>query len=320
VDRAIPEISVVIPTRNGARTLPLLLERLHGQDCCQSMEIVVIDSASTDQTPERARQAGARLLTVSEDTFDHGGTRSLAAQKARGKYLVFLTQDAIPADSSCISNLIAPMKKQREVAVTYGRQLPHANATPFARHLRRFNYGEQSCVRSLEDKKRHGLRTIFVSNSCAAYRSSALKEVGYFGENHLFAEDACTVGRLLLKGYSIAYVAEARVYHSHNYTIMEEFRRYFDVGAFHRQQHWLIEEFGTAGGAGRSYVRSEAAFLIGEGKGHLLPSFILRTAMKLAGYKLGYYYTVLPGWLCARLSMNPGWWQKNDRSKRGENT
>ena len=310
MDKASPEISVIIPTRNGAETLPVLLARLQEQDCRQAMEILVIDSSSTDQTRQIVRQAGARLLTVSVDEFDHGGTRSLAAQQATGEHLVFLTQDAIPADSSCIRNLIAPMKKKEEVAVAYGRQLPHADATVFARHLRRFNYGEESCIRSLQDKNRYGLRTIFVSNSCAAYRKSALKEVGYFGEKHLFAEDACAVGRMLLKGYSIAYVAEAQVYHSHNYTITEEFRRYFDVGAFHQQQQWLIKEFGTAGGAGRSYVRSEAACLIRQGKMYLLPSFMLRTAMKLAGYKLGYYYTVLPDWLRYRLSMNPGWWRK----------
>ena len=310
MDKIFPEISVIIPTRNGAETLPVLLARLQEQDCWQTMEILIIDSSSTDQTPQLARQAGARLLTVPVAEFDHGGTRSLAAQKATGRYLVFLTQDAIPADSSCIGKLIAPMKKNKEVAVAYGRQLPHADATEFARHLRRFNYGGESCIRSLQNKGRYGLRTVFVSNSCAAYRKSSLEEVGYFGEKHLFAEDACAVGRMLLKGYSIAYVAEAQVYHSHNYSVSEELRRYFDVGAFHRQQQWLIKEFGTAGGAGRSYVRSEAASLIRQGKIYLLPSFMLRTAMKLAGYKLGYYYTVLPGWLRCRLSMNPGWWRK----------
>jgi len=308
-------ISIVVPTRNGEQSLAELLQQLKAQICSAELEILVVDSSSTDATREIARKHGARVIKIAVNEFDHGTTRTKAAEKAAGEYIVFLTQDAIPADKNCISRLVAPLEQHEDIAVTYGRQLPKSDASLFARHLRAFNYGENSCVRSLEDKAALGLKTIFVSNSCAAYRASALASIGYFGGEHLFAEDACAVARLLQQGFKIAYVAEAMVFHSHNYSVFQELQRYFDVGAFHHRQHWLIEEFGSAGGAGRSYVRSELNCLFSEKQYHLLPSFFVRNLMKLAGYKLGYYHTLLPGRLITCLSMNPAWWEKRKRKQ-----
>ncbi len=308
-------ISVIIPTRNGEELLAELLQKLQKQTCASEFDILVVDSSSTDATREIARKYGARVIKISAAEFDHGTTRTMAAEMATGECIVFLTQDAVPADKHCISHLIAPLKQQQDIAVTYGRQLPYPGASLFARHLRIFNYDENSCVRCLEDKDSLGLKTIFVSNSCAAYRKTALADVGYFGHNHLFAEDACAVGRLLQRGYKIAYVSEAKVFHSHNYSVYQELQRYFDVGAFHRRQHWIIEEFGSAGGAGRSYVRSELNCLFSEKQYSLLPSFFVRNLMKLAGYKLGYYHTLLPESALPFLSMNPAWWEKRKRKQ-----
>ncbi len=310
-------ISIVIPTRNGEQSLDELLRQLEAQSCAAEFEILVVDSSSTDATREIARQHGARVVKISASEFDHGATRSMAAELATGEFIVFLTQDAIPVDEHCISHLVAPLQQHRDIAVTYGRQLPKADASIFAQHLRAFNYDEKSRIRCFEDKDTLGLKTIFVSNSCAAYRATALVSIGYFGGEHLFAEDACAVARLLQQGFKVAYVAEALVFHSHNYSVLQELRRYFDVGAFHRRQHWLIEEFGSAGGAGRNYVRSEFNCLRKQNKYYLLPSFFIRNLMKLAGYKLGYYHTLLPESIIPFLSMNPAWWKKIKSRKDG---
>jgi len=309
-------ISVIIPTRNGERFLPALLQRLETQTCARDLDIRVVDSSSTDATRKIARQYGAHVLQISAAEFDHGATRSMAAKMAEGELIVFLTQDAVPVNEHCISRLIAPLQQDDSVAVSYGRQLPRPDASLFGKHLRAFNYGERSHIRRLEDSRKLGLKTVFVSNSCAAYKKTALEEIGYFGRNHLFAEDACAVGHLLQRGYRIAYVAEAMVYHSHNYSIGQEFKRYFDVGAFHRQQHWLLETFGTIKGEGGRYVRSELQYILKDNHYALLPSFFLRNLMKLAGYKLGYYYTLLPKTLPPCLSMNPAWWKKTENTTR----
>ena len=104
-------ISVIIPTLNAAQHLQPLLSRLREQSFPPD-EILVVDSASTDGTAALAQSLGARVISIPRESFDHGGTRHLAATEARGDLLLFLTQDALPADDSYIRNLVPllPMK------------------------------------------------------------------------------------------------------------------------------------------------------------------------------------------------------------------
>ncbi len=303
-------ISVIIPTRNAEPFLPALLERLRGQEGVGEMEILVVDSASDDNTCAIAADFGARVHGIALADFDHGATRTMAVQMSRGGIVVFLTQDALPVDEQGLARLVRPLREEERVAAACGRQVPWPGASFFGAHLRQFNYGERSVIRSWQDRDRLGLKTVFISNSFAAYRRDALAEVGFFGQHHLFGEDACAVGRLLGKGYRVAYVAEAQVFHSHDYSVLQEFRRYFDVGAFHRQQQWLLQEFGTVRGEGGRYVRSQLRAIREQGRWDLLPSCLLRNLAKFAGYKLGLHHQWLPSGLLPRLSMNPGWWAR----------
>jgi len=156
-----------------------------------------------------------------------------------------------------------------------------------------------------------GLKTAFVSNSCAAYRRSYLEEVGFFPENLIFGEDTCTAGRLLKRGYKIAYVAEAAVFHSHNYTLIQEFRRSFDIGVLHRSEQWLCDTFGRAEGEGMKYIRYELSMLLTPQNLHQLPLFFCRNLTKFIGYKFGTKYGNLPQCILPKLSMNSGWWHRN---------
>src|SRR5690606_29801174 len=111
------------------------------------------------------------------------------------------------------------------VAVAYGRQLPHRDANPIAAHARYFNYGPQSRVVGLDDRARLGIKTVFTSNSFAAYRAVVFNDLGGFPERNILSEDMYLAARAVLAGARIAYVAEACVRHSHNYSPVEEFRR-----------------------------------------------------------------------------------------------
>jgi len=195
--------------------------------------------------------------------------------------------------------------------VAYGRQLPNLNAHHFAAHLRAFNYPAQSNVRGYADRKRCGFATIFTSNSFAAYRKSLLARVDYFKNGLIFGEDTCTVGRLLQEGYKVAYTSEAAVYHSHNYTLSQEFRRSFDIGVLHTTEKWLLDTYGSAEGRGKEYVLSGLHSLVAAGKYLTVFEFIVRNFLKILGYKAGRNYLVIPGKMRSHLSMNPGWWHRN---------
>lgn len=306
-------ISVIIPIINAGKGLRDLLAKLRTQTV--QSEIIIVDSSSSDEASRIAASFGARLMKVRTGGFDHGGTRNLVAEEAKGDIVIFLTQDVLPFDDRSFENIVRPFKDET-VGAAYGRQVPYPDASPFAAHLRLFNYPETSSLRSISDKEKFKIKTPFLSNSFSAYRKKAFLQVGGFKERLIVSEDTYAGARLLLAGYKIAYAADAVVYHSHNHTACQEFKRYFDIGVFHRCEGWILEEFGRAEGEGLAYVWSAAGYLVRKGKYLLLPELAIRTAMKFAGYNLGRLHQKLPRPLIKRMSMQKDWWARDKNAHK----
>jgi rhamnosyltransferase len=298
--------AIVVPTLNPGGAVRDFVETLRVQSAPPSL-LLVVDSSSSDGSADTFRAAGATILTIPRTDFDHGGTRQLAVDYLRDvPIVVFLTQDAIPADEHAFERLVSAFDDET-VAAAYGRQLPREDAGVADTHARLFNYPAESFVKSLADAARLGIKTPFLSNSFAAYRVSALREVGGFPRRTLFGEDMYVAAKLLLAGHRIAYVADATVWHSHSYSLGAEFRRYFDIGAFHARNPWIMEAFGTAGREGLSYVRSELRYARKRAPA-AMPGLLLRDVLKLLGMQLGKREGILPKRLKRRLSMNPRFW------------
>lgn len=300
-------VSLIIPVLDGAGTLPEFFAALSMQDMSVG-EIIVGDSESDDSSVEICRNNGARVISIPRGQFDHGGTRTLLAKEAKGNILVFCTQDAIMGSTTSLRNLIQPLQKDASLCCSYGRQLPAPDATLLAAHLRHFDYPEQSEKRTFADRSRLGLKTVFISNSFAAYKKDRLAAAGYFKNGLIFGEDTCTLGRLIEAGETVYYAAEATVYHSHNYNLTEEFKRSFDIGVLHSSEEWLLQTYGKAEGVGKVYVRSAFDRIIAKRKYTILLDWLLRSAAKFTGYKLGRNYKNMSEQLCAKLSMNRRWW------------
>ena len=303
-------ISIIIPTYNAQNYLKKLLDEIKIQSL-SDYELIIIDSSSKDNTVSIAKKYTNNIIVIPQNEFDHGGTRAKAAQLAKGEILVFLTQDALPYDAYTIENIVKVFENEK-IGAAYGRQLSYDDTNLFGKHLRQFNYGEQSYIRSKKDIEKYGLKTAFLSDSFAAYKKSALESIGWFKDGLILGEDTYAGAKLILSGYSLAYVAEAKVYHSHSYTVGEEFKRYFDIGVFHQSESWILEEFGKAEGEGMKYIQSEINYLLANGAWYLLPEFFVRNAMKYTGYKLGQNYKKLPKGLIKKISMHHRWWDKKD--------
>jgi rhamnosyltransferase len=249
-------------------------------------QVLIIDSESRDNTAERARSFGFRVHVIPRNEFNHGTSRALAATMVPwADFLVYTTPDAIMAEPDTLEKLVAVFADP-EVGAAFGRQLPHATADHFARHACDLNYPEKSIIRDFESRRSLGFKTIFFSNNLGAYRRSALEAVGSFPAGIITAEDSYVAAKMTLKGWKTAYVAEARVYHSHNLSLTQVFRRYFDTGVLHVRESWLRKEFGEPGGEGLRFVRAEIAYLW-KARPSLIPMVFLRTAFKYAGYQLG---------------------------------
>lgn len=297
---------VIIPTYQAQPHLAALLPALRNQGLDPS-SLLVIDSSSRDDTANAFRDFGAEVLVIPQSEFNHGGTRRKAASLCGDSpLLILLTQDAIPAPGA-FERLLRAFDAP-DVGLAYGRQLPRQQARAIERHARLVNYpAAPAQIRSFADKATYGVKTTFCSNSFAAYRRDALQAVGNFPEDAFFAEDQITAGRMLIGGWKLAYVPEAAAVHSHGYGLLDDLRRYFDVGVFHARNRWLLEIFGAAEGEGLKFVRSELGYLLRE-EPQSIVSACLRTVLKYAGYRAGRAERWFAPWAKARLSMTPHYW------------
>jgi rhamnosyltransferase len=304
-------VGVVIPTYNAARYW-VPLRRALDQQGLDPEQILIVDSSSNDQTRTLARDAGYCVVRIDQRDFSHGGTRQLAVDRLPwADILLYLTQDALPAGEYAFRNLCSAFADPR-VGATYGRQLPRPNAGAIERHARLFNYPAESGTRTYASRYQIGIKAAFLSNSFAAYRRSALTQVGGFPNDVIMAEDSLVAARMLLAGLHVAYVAEAAVIHSHPLTLKDEFCRYFDTGVHHTREHWILDSFGDAGGEGKRFLRSEFAYLLAN-EAHLLPLAALRTFSKFLAYQLGRHEDRLALSVKLCLSSQPGFWHRSKK-------
>ena len=307
---SVMDVLVVVPLFNGGPLWKQSAEALARarRASCNRVRVKVVDSSSTDDSVSIAQACGFDVSRIDSVSFDHGGTRNDAVMGEPADIYLFLTQDAILESPSALDALVAAFTDS-EVAVAYGRQLPHLDANPIAAHARRFNYGRESRVVGLDDRQTLGIKTVFTSNSFAAYRAEVFAALGGFPERTILSEDMYLAARAVMEHRKVAYVAHACVRHSHNYSPLAEFRRYFDIGVFQADHSWISEAFGAAEGEGMRFVKSEMRSLLAQAP-LWLPRAFLHNALKILGYRLGRNYRRLPAFLLPKLSMQPRHWAK----------
>lgn len=301
-------VAVIIPTFNAARYWAALSAGIRAQSLAAD-QVIVIDSSSSDGTANLARRDAFTVIEISPTDFNHGGTRQMGAEIAeKADTLIYLTQDAVLFGTDAFANLVRAFE-DAEVGAAYGRQLPRERASAIEAHARHFSYPATSCVRSWGTRRTLGFKSIFFSNAFGAYRRSALMSVGGFSPDVIFGEDTLVVARMHRAGWKTAYVADAMARHSHEYSVAEEFRRYFDIGVLHARESWLVDQFGSVSGEGRRFVASELGDLV-KNAPHQLPSAVMRTFAKYLGYKIGRRESGIPPRLKHHLGLNKEYWSE----------
>jgi rhamnosyltransferase len=278
-------ISIIIPTLNGAHHLPDLVNSL-GRQTMKDVEVIVVDSESDDGTAEIAASLGCIVQRIARGEFDHGGTRNLGVEMSSGEILVFLTQDALPLSEEFLARLIAPIDG-RITAAAYARQIPAPEATPKEAFARLYNYPPESCMRHISHLEHRTLKTFFFSNAASAIRRDCFEKVGRFPSPVATNEDMLLCARLMDAGYQIAYVAEAEVIHSHEFSLTEVFRRYFRIGTVvGEHQATLRVEHHAAGGL--EFVRRQIAHLYRIGHPELIPGAVVEAGVKALAFSCGH--------------------------------
>ncbi|MFZ5628678.1 MAG: glycosyltransferase family 2 protein [Spirochaetota bacterium] len=301
---------MVIPVRNGGALYHQCLESVAAQSA-KPAEVLVFDTESDDGSAVLAatvlKKIPLRTFSVARSQFDHGGTRNLALKTARHEWVLFLTQDAICADTEAFANLLASARAH-DVVAAYGRQLPHADASPLAATARGFNYGTGRIEQDMSAAARLGIKTWFCSNSFCLWHKPTLEKAGGFAEKLILGEDMHAAARLIQAGGKVIYEPRAQVRHSHNYSALEEFRRYFDTGVFHRLHRELLFRAGNASKEGFRFVLGQLGQLVKQGAWLSVLRLPFHVAAKFLGYKLGQNYTLLGRRLSRALSMHKNFW------------
>jgi rhamnosyltransferase len=301
-------ISLILLVKDGGDDLRRCLDGIERQRVDHEVETVVVDSGSQDDSVGVARARGARVHEIQNAEFRHGATRNLGAERAHGDLLVLTSQDAYAERDDWLARLTAPLEADQTLAGVYGRQVPHADATPPERFFLDFLYGPKPREQRIDRANALSMRTTMFSNVNSAIRR-ALWEQYPFADDMVFAEDQDWARRVLLAGHGIRYEPEAVVRHSHAYTIGAAFKRFFDSGA-------SAERGYLAGGRPASrvllresarYARDELRWLSQTGQHRWIPYAAVYELAKFAGLQLGAHHRRLPTWLKGRLSFFPDW-------------
>ena len=302
-------ISVVIPVKDGGADLVRCLSEISRQQVDDEVEVVVVDSGSRDGSVARVRSFGARVHEIPAEEFHHGRTRNIGADLARGDTLVFTSQDAYAADDSWLARLTSPLATDRPLAGTYGRQLPHHDATPPERYFLDFLYGPTARVQRLEPGEELTFETTLFSNVNSAMPRARWEEFP-FADDIVMSEDQEWSRRILREGFDIAYVPAAAVHHSHAYSVLSAMRRFFDSGVSAERSYVDGAESGAAlRKAGIRYAQGELAWLWTTGQRRWIPYTAVYELAKFTGLQLGRRHRLLPMALKSRMSALPGHWR-----------
>ena len=312
------KIDIIIPVYKPDKSFFELIQKLE----TQSVPIHEIIIMNTEEKYFEQLAYGSRFLEkyhniklyhLSKKEFDHGYTRHVGVTKSTGEIFVMMTQDAIPVDDTLVENLIKALEEEG-VAAAYARQLPKEECGVIESYTRSFNYPAQSVVKSHRDLEHLGIKTYFCSNVCAAYKRDVYNKLGGFIKKTIFNEDMIYAAKAIQAGYKIAYVAEAQVLHSHNYTCKQQFHRNFDLGVSQADHPEIFASVPSEGEGIRS-VKATAGYLKSVRKSSLIPKLILQSGSKYMGYLLGKNYKKLPKKWVLSWTMNKEYWSHEERKR-----
>lgn len=237
-------VSIIIPTYNGGELFKSVLDKVLSQQLKDNKlyEVICIDSQSSDGTYEFMLEKAVdnsclKVYQIDKKNFQHGRTRNLGAEYAQGKYIAFITQDAMPFDENWLQELINPFNLDEEIVGVYSKHLPYEDCDIFEKELLNqffISFGLDTTIYFIEDQEKYDSdeayrsKLCFYSDNASAMRKSIWNEIPYpevdFGEDQKWA-------RLIIeKGYKKAYAPKSVIYHSHSYNFKQFYARYKEEG------------------------------------------------------------------------------------------
>ena len=305
-------VDVVIPAYKPGEDLLDMLEKLQKQTA--PVQRIIVINTERDFFDEKLYKIASNIEVthISGTEFDHAATRDMGMRMSSADYVLFMTMDAVPCDEHLVENLMNGFNQEEtKVAVSYARQLPKRGCRMAECYTREFNYPAESRLKTLSNLEELGVKTFFCSDVCAMYDRKIYASLGGFTERAIFNEDMIYAAKAVDAGYGIMYCADALVWHSHNYTCMEQFRRNFDMGVS-QAEHPEVFERVSSESEGIKLVRKTAGYLVKHGHWYEVPYLIIMSAFKYIGYKKGMKFRKLSIKKILKCTSNPEYWNIYD--------
>lgn len=302
----------MIPTYKPGKEFVKLIQALSGQTL-KPHKIIIMNTEEVYferlmfECPRLYQYADIEVHHVAKWEFDHGGTRHVGMTKSQADIVVCMTQDAVPADENMLEALVRPLQDPT-VAVSYARQLPKEGAGLSEQYTRSFNYPETEKRKSLSDIETMGIKAFFCSDVCAAYDRATYLKLGGFIRHTIFNEDMIFASQAMKNGYDVYYAAKAKVFHSHEYTFMQQLHRNFDLGVS-QADHPEVFEGISSEAEGKKLVIGACRHFIRLGKPLELVPLMSQSTAKYIGYFLGKRYKKLPKGIIERLTVSKTYWE-----------
>ncbi|MCI4625519.1 MAG: glycosyltransferase, partial [Candidatus Magnetoovum sp. WYHC-5] len=231
------KVSVIVPTKNAGVELDYVLRRVVQQEGIKDIELITIDSGSTDDTVEICKSYTSNVFQIAPEEFHHANTRTLGGEKASGDYLVFITQDSIPVGNQWLYKLIMPVYKD-EVSAVSVKQIIRSDADLFATwanfthnffmQFERDRVSNSKMFKSFAELDVQSKRIIAgLDNVCMAIKKEVFDKYKFAPG---YAEDLDLGIKLINDGHSLMFQASNAVIHSHNRPPLYFFKRSYVDG------------------------------------------------------------------------------------------
>lgn len=303
------KVDAVIPAYKPGHDLRELVEKLLDQTVRLGRIIIINTDREFFDEKEYLIAPAVEVVHITRHEFDHAGTRDMGLRMSDADYVLFMTMDAIPKDNYLAEKLLSGFRRADNIAVSYARQLPKKDCNRIEQITREFNYPAQSRVQTSDDIKELGIKAYFCSDVCAMYDTSIYRSLGGFKAPAIFNEDMVYAAGALDAGYAVSYCADALVYHSHNYTGRQYYRRNFDLGVSQADHPEIFERFNVKG-TGMQLVRKSLAQICRSGTPADIIRLVYYSGMKYLGFRKGKNYHKLSLESCLKHTSDKEYWNR----------
>lgn len=303
------KVDAVIPAYKPGHDLRELVEKLLDQTVRLGRIIIINTDREFFDGKEYLIAPAVEVVHITRHEFDHAGTRDMGLRMSDADYVLFMTMDAIPKDNYLVEKLLSGFRRADNIAVSYARQLPKKDCNRIEQITREFNYPAQSRVQTSDDIKELGIKAYFCSDVCAMYDTSIYRSLGGFKAPAIFNEDMVYAAGALDAGYAVSYCADALVYHSHNYTGRQYYRRNFDLGVSQADHPEIFERFNVKG-TGMQLVRKSLAQICRSGTPADIIRLVYYSGMKYLGFRKGKNYHKLSLESCLKHTSDKEYWNR----------